>query len=68
MTFSPFTAIPLFVVMVLLIETSTAYSRDRTHKEPNSTIEGAIFALFGLLLAFTFSGAMTLRYVTITAI
>ena len=60
MTFSPFTALPLFVVMVLLVEAGRLL-RGRTHKEPNTTIEGAIFALFGLLLAFTFSGAMT-RY------
>jgi hypothetical protein len=60
MTFSPFSAIPLFVVMVLLVEIGRLL-RGRTHKEPNTTIEGAIFALFGLLLAFTFSGAMT-RY------
>jgi hypothetical protein len=60
MTFSPFSAIPLFLVMVVLIEVGRLF-RGRTHKEPNATIEGAIFALFGLLLAFTFSGAMT-RY------
>jgi hypothetical protein len=60
MTFSPFSAIPLFVTMVILIEVGRLF-RGRTHREPNTTIEGAIFALFGLLLAFTFSGAMT-RY------
>ncbi len=60
MTFSPFSAFPLFVAMVILIEVGRLL-RGRTHKEPNTTIEGAIFALFGLLLAFTFSGAMT-RY------
>jgi hypothetical protein len=57
MTFSPFSAIPLFVAMLVLIEVGRLL-RGRTHKEPNTTIEGAIFALFGLLLAFTFSGAM----------
>jgi hypothetical protein len=60
MTFSPFSAIPLFIAMVILIEVGRLF-RGRTHREPNTTIEGAIFALFGLLLAFTFSGAMT-RY------
>jgi hypothetical protein len=60
MIFSPFSTIPLFVVMVILIKVGRLL-RGRTDKEPNTTIEGAIFALFGLLLAFTFSGAMT-RY------
>ena len=60
MTFFPVSAIPLFVVMLILIEAGRVL-RGRTHREPNTAIEGAVFALFGLLLAFTFSGAMT-RY------
>lgn len=60
MTFSSFSAVPLFLTMLILVEVGRLL-RGRTHKEPNTTIEGAIFALFGLLLAFTFSGAMT-RY------
>jgi FtsH-binding integral membrane protein len=60
MTFYPSTTIVLFLVMLALIETGRILRR-RTQRHPNSAIEGAAFALFGLLLAFTFSGAMT-RY------
>ena len=46
--------------MILLLELGR-WQRRRRESEGNSTIEGAIFALFGLLLAFTFSGAIS-RY------
>jgi hypothetical protein len=60
MTFYPSSTVLLFVVMLGLLEVGRVL-RGRTHKEPNTAIEGALFALFGLLLAFTFSGAMS-RY------
>jgi hypothetical protein len=60
MIFSPISAIPLFLVMLLLIEAGRRLHA-RTGVQPSSAIEGAVFALFGLLLAFTFSGAMS-RY------
>jgi hypothetical protein len=57
MIFSPFLSIPLFFVMLLLLETGRRF-KARTGLEPSATIENADFALFGLLLAFTFSGAI----------
>src|ERR1700733_1650814 len=60
MIFSPIIAIPLFLAMLLLLETGRRLNA-RSSVKPNSTIDGAVFALFGLLLAFTFSGAIT-RY------
>jgi hypothetical protein len=60
MIFSPITAIPLFLAMLLLLEAGHRLNARRSIK-PNSTIDGAVFALFGLLLAFTFSGAIS-RY------
>ena len=57
MIFSPFLSIPLSFVMLLLLEAGRRF-RARTGLEPSATIENADFALFGLLLAFTFSGAM----------
>jgi hypothetical protein len=60
MIFSPITAIPLFIAMLLLLKAGHHLGARRSVK-PNSTIDGAIFALFGLLLAFTFSGAIS-RY------
>jgi hypothetical protein len=62
MIFSPITAIPLFLAMLLLLEAGRRLSA-RSSVKPNSTIDGAVFALFGLLLAFTFSGAIA-RYDT----
>jgi hypothetical protein len=61
MRFHPVSALFLLPVMLLLLELGRRL-RVR-HKVPSESaaIEGAIFALFGLLLAFTFSGAMT-RY------
>ena len=51
MIFSPFLSIPLF------FEAGRRF-KARTGLEPSATIENADFALFGLLLAFTFSGAI----------
>jgi hypothetical protein len=60
MSFSPFTAFLLFPVMVVLLEAGRRL-RLRRATEGSNAVEGAVFALFGLLLAFTFSGA-TSRY------
>jgi hypothetical protein len=57
MIFSPFLSIPLFFVMLLLLEAGRRL-KARTGLEASATIENADFALFGLLLAFTFSGAI----------
>lgn len=57
MIFSPLLSIPLFFVMLLLLEAGRRF-KARTGLEPSATIENADFALFGLLLAFTFSGAI----------
>jgi hypothetical protein len=43
--------------MLLLLEAGRRF-KARTGLEPSATIENADFALFGLLLAFTFSGAI----------
>jgi len=53
----------LFVSMLILLETGRRFGLRRRPKESEGergslgTIEGAVFALFGLLMAFTFSGA-----------
>jgi hypothetical protein len=60
MTSHPAIAFLLFPAMILLLELGR-WQRRRRESEGSSTIEGAIFALFGLLLAFTFSGAVS-RY------
>jgi len=57
MIFSPFLSIPLFFAMLLLLEAGRRF-KARTGLEPSATIENADFALFGLLLAFTFSGSI----------
>jgi hypothetical protein len=49
MTFYPAFAFLLFPAMILLLELGR-WQRRRRESEGNSTIEGAIFALFGLLL------------------
>src|ERR1700744_1073165 len=56
----PAIAFLLFPAMILLLELGRRQRR-RRESEGSSTIEGAIFALCGLLLAFTFSGAVS-RY------
>lgn len=62
MTFSPALAIPLFFVMLILLEAGRRLrARPGRHKLDGPgfpAIEGAVFGLFGLLLAFTFSGAI----------
>lgn len=67
MTFSPTLAIPLFFAMLILLEAGRRLrARPGRHKldGPGFTaIEGAVFSLFGLLLAFTFSGSIS-RYDT----
>ena len=61
---SPFLfAVLLFVGMLILLEVGRRLGVRRRSRESESergslgTIEGAVFALFGLVLAFTFSGA-----------
>ena len=61
---SPIFAISLFLGMLLLLEVGRRLAiRERargSEKDPRGigAVEGAVFALFGLLLAFTFSGAV----------
>jgi hypothetical protein len=58
-------ALLLFVGMLVLIETGRRFGVRRRPKESEGergglgTVEGAGFALFGLMVAFTFSGAAT---------
>jgi hypothetical protein len=61
MQLSPFTALVLFPAMILLLQAGHALRRRQAAAPRSSAIEGAVFALFGLLLAFTFSGAVA-RY------
>src|SRR3982751_3342757 len=56
-------AVLLLLGMLVLMEVGRLLCRSRRAKESETergglgTIEGAVFALFGLLMAFTFSGA-----------
>jgi len=56
-------AVLLFLVMMIMLETGRRLGLSRRPKESEGErgdlgpIEGAVFALFGLLVAFTFSGA-----------
>jgi hypothetical protein len=56
-------SIILFFGMLIMLETGRRLAVRRRSKEVDGersnlgTIEGAVFALFGLLMAFTFSGA-----------
>ena len=61
MNFYPASALLLFPAMILLLELGRRLRRRGAMSEGDSAIEGAIFGLFGLLLAFTFSGAIS-RY------
>jgi hypothetical protein len=58
MNFHPTLALPLFLLMLLLLEAGS-WARARGAGRHNPAIEGTLFSLFGLLLAFTFSGAVT---------
>src|SRR5882757_5986377 len=59
MNFHPNSAFLLLPAMVLLLEVGRRLRRQRGEAIVSSAIEGAIFGLFGLLLAFTFSGAIS---------
>ena len=61
MTFHPLSALLLLPAMILLLELGRRLRRKHGEVAGSSAIEGAIFGLFGLLLAFTFSGAIS-RY------
>ncbi len=61
MSFPPISALFLFPAMVILLELGRRVRVRRKVEAKSAAIESAVFALFGLLLAFTFSGAMT-RY------
>lgn len=53
MSVSPLGALPLFFAMLVLTELGRKLHARAPHQKPSSAIEGAIFGLFGLLLAFT---------------
>jgi hypothetical protein len=61
MNFNPFDAFLLFPAMIVLLQLGHRFRLRRKTEPQSAAIEGAVFALFGLLLAFTFSGAVT-RY------
>jgi hypothetical protein len=61
MIFPPLLALLLFPAMLALLELGRRFRCTHKCTIESSTIEGAVFALFGLLLAFTFSGAVA-RY------
>ncbi len=61
MTIYPAVALLLFPVLLLLIDLGRRLRDRQPQLSGNSAIEGAVFGLFGLLLAFTFSGAVA-RY------
>ena len=61
MTFTPFDAFFLLPAMIVLQQLGHGLRLRRQTAPQSSAIEGAVFALFGLLLAFTFSGAVA-RY------
>jgi hypothetical protein len=58
MTFHPISALFLLPAMLLLLELGRRFRLRQKAAQESTAIEGAIFALFGLLLAFTFSGAV----------
>jgi hypothetical protein len=58
MSVSPFDAFPLFIAMLVLTDLGRKFHLHSPQHKASSAIEGAIFGLFGLLLAFTFSGAI----------
>jgi len=62
---APLYAVLLFFGMLILLEAGRRFGVRRRPKESEGergslgTVEGAVFALFGLMVAFTFSGAAT---------
>jgi hypothetical protein len=61
MSFNPFDAFFLLPAMIVLQQLGHGLRLRRQTAPQSSAVEGAVFALFGLLLAFTFSGAVA-RY------
>src|SRR5450631_1294983 len=61
MSINPFDAFLLFPAMIVLLQLGHRLRLRRTTETQSAAIEGAVFGLFGLLLAFTFSGAVA-RY------
>ncbi len=61
MDFHPNSAFYVLPVMLVLLELGRRFRLHHKVQTESNAIEGAIFALFGLLLAFTFSGAVA-RY------
>ena len=61
MNFNPFDAFFLLPAMIVLQQLGHGLRLRRETAPQSSAVEGAVFALFGLLLAFTFSGAVA-RY------
>jgi hypothetical protein len=61
MTLTPYSAFLLLPAMIVLLQMGHALRLRRKDAPHSSAIEGAVFGLFGLLLAFTFSGAVA-RY------
>jgi hypothetical protein len=61
MPFRPISALILLPSIVILFELGRRFHARRKVAATSAAVEGAVFGLFGLLLAFTFSGAMT-RY------
>lgn len=61
MTFRPISAFFMLPLMLVLLELGRRFRNRQKAPSESPAIEGAVFALFGLLLAFTFSGAAT-RY------
>ncbi len=58
MTFNPISAFFVLPLMLILIELGRRFRIRHKAPQESTAIESAIFALFGLLLAFTFSGAV----------
>lgn len=58
MTFYPVTALLLFPLMIVMLLFGRRLRDKHSNAITSTPTEGAVFALFGLLLAFTFSGAV----------
>src|SRR5580704_18779978 len=58
MAFNPISAFFVLPLMLILIELGRRFRIRHKAPQESTAIESAIFALFGLLLAFTFSGAV----------